>query len=162
MTVGIRKEADLIINNHAICESAGWALVSVTEYIGVPQRHLHCIKLHVTLQRFEIKQMQDCGHYHDGHLASSYSLYWEHRRFPADKTIRPAKKSNAGLDRIVLVWDEWGMLTDVFFYRPPWKIKFSWKSWLLIKKPPGNISMPTSFDGVHKNIFCSFQQEYPQ
>lgn len=49
--MGIRRKADLIINNHPICESAGCAVVSVTEYIGVPQRHLQCIKLHVTLQR---------------------------------------------------------------------------------------------------------------
>lgn len=51
MKMGIRKEADLIINNNAICESAGWAVVSVTEYIGFPQRRLQCIKLHVTLRR---------------------------------------------------------------------------------------------------------------
>lgn len=49
--MGICREADLIINNRPICESAGWAVVSVTEYIGVPRRHLQCIQLHVTLQR---------------------------------------------------------------------------------------------------------------
>lgn len=50
MEMGICREADLIIINHPIDESAGWAVVSVTEYIGVPRRHLRCIQLHVTLQ----------------------------------------------------------------------------------------------------------------
>jgi len=34
MKMGICRDADLIINNHPICESAGWAVVGVTEYIG--------------------------------------------------------------------------------------------------------------------------------
>lgn len=38
MEMGICREADLIIINHPIDESAGWAVVSVTEYIGVPPK----------------------------------------------------------------------------------------------------------------------------
>lgn len=47
MEMGICREADLIIINHPIYESAGWAVVSVMEYIA---GHLQCIQLHVTLQ----------------------------------------------------------------------------------------------------------------
>jgi len=48
MKMGICRDADLIINNHPICESAGWAVVGVTEYIGVPRRHLQCISVLTT------------------------------------------------------------------------------------------------------------------